>query len=130
MNQLNDSIKIHVTYPTINAIFDDIEKKILSPLCCMWESGSEWILEFDLPLVDKKDISVSYGDANTIIVEAKLRETYYDIRISQKNEFDYFQKSVTLPSKIDPQKITAKFTHGRLIIRIPKLFAGTKITIE
>ena len=130
MNRFNDSIKIRVSYPTINATFDDIEKQVLSPLYCIWESGSEWILEFDLPLVDKKDISVSYDESNSIIVEAKLRETYYDLGIERKNEFNFFQKSVTLPGKINLEKISAKFEKGRLVVRVPKLLAGTKITIE
>lgn len=130
MNRFNEDIEIRITHPILNVSFDDIEKQVLSPLYCLWETGLEWILEFDLPLVEKKDISVSFDDPNTIIVEAKLREAYYDVRIERKNEFHFFQKSVTLPGKLNLQKMTAKFTDGRLVIRVPKLLAKTRVTIE
>lgn len=130
MNSFNEGIEIRITHPILNVSFDDIEKQVLSPLYCLWETGLEWVLEFDLPLVEKKDISVSFDEPNTIIVEAKLREVYYDIRIERKNEFRFFQKSVSLPGKLDLQKTTAKFTDGRLIIRVPKLLAKTSVTIE
>ena len=87
-------------------------------------------MEIDLPMVDKKDITVSLDDENTIAVQAKLKETFCDVTSINKNEFNFFKKSITLPGKINSKKISAKFEQGRLIIRVPKLQAGTKISIE
>ena len=111
-------------------MFDDIEKQILSPLSCLREFGSEWLLEFDLPLVNKKDISVTLHNTNTITVEAKLKETYVESNLEYKNEFRYFKKSITLPGKINNKKIKAKFENGRLTIKIPKIQAGNKIKVD
>ena len=119
---------IRLSFPTIHPMFDDVEQQILAPLSCLREVGTEWILEIDLPLVNKKDISVSI-DGNTITIEAKLRETYYDPNLIYKNEFKFFKKNIILPGKIDEKKITAKFEKGRLTIRIPKLRLGNKIKI-
>ena len=128
MKNSSDEFDIRLSFPTLHPMFDDIEQQILAPLSCLREVGSEWILEFDLPLVDKKDISVSLDD-NTITIEAKLREEYSDPLI-YKSKFKSFKKAVTLPGKIDKNKITAKFEKGHLTIRIPKLQLGKKIKIN
>lgn len=124
----SDDFDIAFSFPTLHRMLDDVEQQILAPLSCLREVGSEWILEIDLPLVDKKDISISLDD-NTITVEAKLREEYSDPLI-YKSKFKYFKKTITLPGKADTKKITAKFERGRLVIRIPKIHLGRKIKIN
>ena len=109
---------------------DDVEEKILSPLSCLREFDTKWILEFDLPLVKKEDIKVSFDLRNAITVEAKLKETYVDSNRGYKHEFQYFKKRVSLPGNIDDKKISTNFTNGRLIIIIPKIFKGNKIRVE
>ena len=90
---------------------DDVEQKILSPLSCLREYESKWILEFDLPLVEKENVSVTLDSGNKIIVEAKLKEKYYISNFNEKYEFNYFKKSVILPDNIDEAKISAKFLN-------------------
>ena len=129
MTSESDNYEILVSFPTLHAIFDDIENKILSPLSCLREFSSEWILEFDLPLVEKHDISVSVENENTVTVEAKLKESYSITNFDSKYEFHVFKKTITLPEKIDDKQISAKFDNGRLTIRIPKL-TKNKIQID
>ncbi len=109
---------------------DDVYEKILSPLSCLREFDTKWILEFDLPLVKKEDIIVSLDTGNAITVEAKLKETYVDSNRGYKHEFQYFKKRVSLLGNIDDKKISANFTNGILIITIPKIFKGNKIQID
>lgn len=109
---------------------DDLEQKILSPLSCIREHESKWILEFDLPLVDKKDVAVYLDSDGMLVVEAKLKETYYDSTAGVRHQFEYFKKAVTLPKNVDAAKITVRFTNGRLLITLPKIFKGTAIRVE
>lgn len=109
--------------------FDDVERKTLSPLSCMREFGSHWLLEFDLPLVQKKDLNVIL-DGNFITVEARLKEDYSETKLGNETKFEYFKKSLSLPKNINAKKISAKFENGRLSIIIPKLKTGQKIKIE
>lgn len=109
---------------------DDMEQKILSPLSCIREHESKWILEFDLPLVDKKDVAVYLNSDGMLVVEAKLKETYYDSKAGVRHQFEYFKKAVTLPKNVDTEKITVRFAHGRLLITLPKLLKGTSIKVE
>ena len=112
-----------------NTLFDDFIHKELVPLSYLKERHSSWILEIDLPLVDKKDIEVTLSD-EYLTVKAKLTKTYCISRGSSVTEFDYFKKTIKLPSGINAKQISAKFKNGILRITIPRLSDGTKISIE
>jgi len=122
--------EIRIAPSSISSLFnDDIERQILSPLSCLREYEVHWLLEFDLPLVNKKDIKITF-DADSISVEAKLKETYSEEKLGKKTKFEYFKKTIILPSKIDNNNISAKFENGRLKITIPKTISSHKIKIE
>ena len=55
-----DNFEFKTTLPEISSIFDDVEHKILAPLSCLREFGNHWMVEFDLPMVNKKDIKVTF----------------------------------------------------------------------
>ncbi|MGI9565691.1 MAG: Hsp20/alpha crystallin family protein [Nitrosopumilus sp.] len=117
------------SFPTLNLLLDDIEHRILSPLSCLREFDNHWILEFDLPMVRKKDITVTF-DKGTISVEAKLREKYFEENLGNAVKFEFFKKSILLPGKIESNRITTKFQKGRLEVKIPKKTAGHSIKIQ
>ena len=56
-------------------LFDDFVHKELVPLSHLKERHSSWILEIDLPLVDKKNIEVTLSGEH-LTVKAKLTKTY------------------------------------------------------
>jgi HSP20 family protein len=124
----DDNFKFEII-PSISSLIDDIEHKILSPLSCIREYDNHWMVEFDLPLVAKKDIKVSF-DGNTVNVEAKLKQKYSEEKLGKITKFEYFKKSVSLPQKIDSKKTIAKFQKGRLEIKIPKKTTGNSIKIN
>ena len=131
MIEKKDKILIKSIFPILHPkLVDDIEEKILSPLSCITELESKWIIEVDLPLVNKDDISVTFDTGKVITIEAKLREVYFDETLESKSEFHYFKKKISLPGEIDEKKITSNFYNGRLIIYIPKIFRGHKIKVE
>lgn len=121
---------ISIIRPSITSVFgDDIDSHVLSPLSCLREFGSYWLLEFDLPLVNKKDIKVTFDD-NAISVEAKLKEVYSEEKLGIQTKFQYFKKTILLPKNINKNKSSAKFENGRLRIIIPKKISGQKIKID
>ena len=128
MNEHNE-FEFRMTSPMMGSLFDDIEQKILSPLSYLREFDNHWILEFDLPLVDKKDIKVTF-DENIISIEAKLNEEYSEEKLGNITKFEYFKKSISLPKRIDVKKTTAKFKKGRLAIKIPKKIVGHAIKVN
>ena len=126
----NDKFKIRIIRPSITSLFsDDMDSQILSPLSCLREFGTHWLLEFDLPLVNKKDIKITFNESS-ISIEAKLREIYSEEKLGVQTKFQYFKKTITLPGDINKNKTTAKFENGRLNIVIPKKISGQKIKID
>jgi len=126
----NENIfELRITPPIFGTLFDDIEHGILSPLSCLREFDHHWALEFDLPLVSKKDIKVTF-DGNSINVEAKLKEKYSEEKLGKFTKFEYFKKSISLPGKIDNKKMIANFQNGRLVIKIPKKVVGRPIKVN
>lgn len=109
---------------------DDLEQKALYPLSCIIEHESKWVLELDLPLVEKKDIKVFFDAEGFLTVEAKLKEVFEDYKGNQRCKFEYFKRSMSLPKNVDEKKITAQFKDGRLSITIPKLFQGSQIKVD
>ena len=125
----NNNFEFKLTFPMMTPLLDDIEQRILSPLSCLREYGNYWLVEFDLPMVGKENIKITFNQ-NTVTVEAKLKEKYSEEKLGKITKFEYFKKSVSLPGKIDTKKITSKFEKGRLEIKIPKKIVGTSIKIN
>lgn len=127
MQKENDP-ESNISWPIISYLLDDIEHKILTPLSCLREFSNHWLLEFDLPLVSKKDVRITFN-SNIVNIEAKLREKYSQEVFGTTTRFEYFKKSISLPSEIENQKTTVKFQKGRLEIKIPKINTGQPIKI-
>ena len=116
-------------YSTVGDLFDDYVNKELIPLSHLTEKETEWLLEIDLPLVNKKDVGVTLSSRH-IVIKAKLEKTYCVSKLNCVREFNYFKKMIPLPLNVDTRKISAKFNEGILRIYIPKIITGKKIQIE
>lgn len=112
-----------------DALFDDFIHKELVPLSHLKERHSSWVLEIDLPLVDKKDIEIVLSDDH-LTVKAKLTKTFCVSRGSIVTEFDYFKKTIRIPSNVNTKQISAKFKNGILKVTMAKPANGKKIAIE
>jgi HSP20 family protein len=109
--------------------YDDFLRKELVPLAHLKENDSAWVLEMDLPLVDKKNIEVILS-ANHLTVKAKLTKSFTISIGDVLTEFDYFKKTITVTSGLNTKEISAKFKDGILKITMPKSGTGKKIPIE
>ena len=118
-----------ISFPILDSILDDIEHRILSPLSCIIEFNNFWLIELDLPLVNKKDIKIN-SSQNTLHIEAKLREKYSEEKLGKVTKFEYFKKSISLPVMINSKKISAEFNRGRLSIKVPKKIQSHSIQIK
>jgi len=113
----------------IDRSMDDYVSEELAPLVHFIEKDSKWILEIDLPMVNKDGIEITLAD-NHIVVTAKLKKTYCVSKLNCITEFNYFKKITQLPTGIDKEKISAKFNNGILGIHMPKIATGKNIRIE
>ena len=114
---------------TLGKEIDDFLNKELMPLSRLEEKDAEWILEIDLPFVNKRNINVILT-AHHLIIKAKLEKTYRVSKFNSTTEFDYFKKTLPLPPAIDVKRISAKFKNGILRISLPKINTGKKLRVD
>ena len=93
-----------------------------SPLVDIHETQDHILLQVELPGVKQEDIQVSIeGDRLTLKGERK-RET--EVKQDQyhrvERSYGHFERSVLLPSVVDPNRVKATYRSGVLEIQLPK----------
>ena len=84
------------------------------------ETDDAWIVEAELPGVDKKDVDVQLRDSQlTIAGEIKERERKGILR-RRTRRVGRFEYRVTLPGEAEADGIEAKMHDGVLTVRVPK----------
>ncbi len=114
------------------APFGGIEESLgaFSPSIDLTEDDKEFRVTAELPGMDDNDIEIHLSnDALTIKgekreeKEEKEKDCYY-----RERSFGSFQRVISLPGEIDPDKAEAKFKKGVLYVTIPKLARAQKET--
>jgi len=93
-----------------------------SPSMDVAETESEIVVKAEVPGLEKDDIDLSpQGDILTIRGEKKdeRKEEKGSYRLVERR-YGSFQRTITLPTGVDPEKIEANFKSGVLTIKLPK----------
>ena len=117
VNRLFDSF---LGRPTAAAVGSSV--RMWAPVLDMHETKDDLVLDFELPGVSEKDVSLSItGDLLTVkgerglTREAKEENTYHTERVYGK-----FERSVQLPMPVQAEKVKATYRDGVLEVRLPK----------
>ena len=84
------------------------------------ETDDAWIVEAELPGVDKKDVDIQMNDSELVVrgeIKERERAGILRRRTRRVGEFEF---RVNLPGQTDAEQIDAKLDGGVLAIRIPK----------
>lgn len=114
----------------VNRIFDsffgngagDVRARRWVPAMDLVETDDELVLRGDLPGLDRDDVNVEIKDGVLTVsgerkAEQKDRsEGFYRVERS----FGSFSRSLSLPTGVDADKVSADFDKGVLEVRIPK----------
>jgi HSP20 family protein len=101
----------------------------LAPRVDVSETAKEVTLKVELPGVDEKDIDVSLsGNQLTIKGEKKTEQADEGKKEGEngrvfhrvERSFGAFQRSMTVPFDVEPDKVAADFKDGVLTITLPK----------
>lgn len=101
---------------------EDISEGLWQPAVDIYETADSIIIKAELPDVDQKDIEVRIEDATLILKGERKhedevkKENYHRI----ERYFGSFQRSFSLPTTIDQEKVTASCEKGVLTISLPK----------
>lgn len=131
---------------TRDSIFDDLFNELyslptsflsksgvdLSPRIDISETDAAYKIEAELPGINQKEIDVKI-DNNILTIKGKKedikeeKEKNYHLR---ERYYGAFQRSISLPNNIEPEKIKASFENGVLNILVPKNDKRTPKKIE
>jgi HSP20 family protein len=94
--------------------------RMLPPMEVLW-TDSEILVRVELPGVDPDSIDVTLRDG-TLRVRAERREPTTEQGEYLRKGFAYgtFEGAVVLPSRIDPDRLSARYEAGVLEVRVPQ----------
>ena len=92
------------------------------PALNLTEEGDNFLVRAELPGVKGENLDVSVVEGQLVIrgerkIEAEGKETNYHRR---EREAGFFRRTIGLPSKIAPNKVSASMKNGVLTITLPK----------
>ena len=91
-----------------------------APLADVEETDDAYVVEIDLPGVQREDIDIQLTDRQlTVSGEIKEKERSGILR-RRTRRVGQFQYSVTLPADVDADEVTAHLDDGVLTVRVPK----------
>jgi len=117
----------------INRVFDDalsrskdyddeVSKCDWRPIVDIFDSEKAIVINAELPGVTRDNITLDVKE-NTLTLKGERKtdeEVKKDNFYRMERCFGTFERAFTLPSTVDPEKITANFKDGILRIEIPK----------
>jgi len=91
-----------------------------TPLVDVEETDDAWLIEVDLPGVQREDIQVEANDRElTISGEIRERERTGVLR-HRTRRTGAFSYRTSLPAGVDVDRVEAKFNNGVLTVRVPR----------
>ncbi len=108
------------------------EPNTLEPFADVRETEKEVIVTLDMPGVDRQEINIEVkGDILEITAEKKIEKEEEQIDyIRRERAYSRLYKSLRLPAEVDESKADASLNNGVLEIKLPKLKASKKRTIQ
>ncbi|MFS4460777.1 Hsp20/alpha crystallin family protein [Bdellovibrio sp. HCB2-146] len=102
-----------------------------SPAVDIEEKDNMYLVTADLPGMKKEEIKIDLSDNVLTISGERTRESKGEGRYTERTH-GKFMRSFTLPSRVDPDKISAQFENGVLRITLNKSEAsrGRSIKIQ
>ncbi len=101
---------------------EDIKEGLWQPAVDIYETADSIVIKAELPDVDQKDIEVRIEDGTLILKGERKhgdevkKENYHRI----ERYFGSFQRSFSLPTTVDQEKVEANCDKGILTILLPK----------
>lgn len=118
-------------WPLWGGINESLES-IRVPQLDVIDRDKDILIRVEVPGVEKKDLDVSLSDS-TLNIKGKIsrevkeqKKDYFRCEIAHGN----FSRSLSLPSGVDPSKISANLKEGILEITLPKVESVQRRSVE
>lgn len=96
------------------------------------ETNTDIVVTADIPGIDPKDINIDVND-DTFTINGKLEEEKEEKDkkcLYQERFFGEFSRSFSLPSRVESEKVVAKFKNGTLTVIMPKFAASQRKKVK
>ena len=120
----------------LNEVFGTLGARALAwaPACNTYEDEQGFWVEAAVPGFDQKDIEIAIEDGVLTVKGERKNDTREPNRTYFVREIGRgaFSRSFSLPSNVDPSKVSASYKQGVLTIELPKREEAKprRITIE
>jgi HSP20 family protein len=108
-------------FRSMDSMLFDLESRSLKPLFKIEVDDEKVTVTFDLPGVSKDDVEITSTE-ETISIEAEMVKPV-KLKVSDVNQtrvdFERYSKKIRLPLRVDPNKGTAKFRNGLVVVKLP-----------
>lgn len=92
-----------------------------NPVADIHETDKSYIIETEVPGVQRDDISMELVDDSTISIRGKVERKEEGHRLwSGERMIGAFQRTISLPTKVDPEQISASLKDGILKVELLK----------
>jgi HSP20 family protein len=98
----------------------DLNGGVWAPAVDVEETEDAWVVEAELPGVDRRDVNVDLRDSQLVIsgeVKERERKGILRRRTRRVGQFEY---RIALPGEADAERVKADLRDGVLTVRIPK----------
>jgi HSP20 family protein len=92
------------------------------PAVNMWEDQEHVFVQAELPGLDLKDLEIYVTGGNTLTLKGSRTPTSPEKGVWHRQErvFGQFERPLTLPFIVDPDKVEARFENGVLTVKLAK----------
>jgi len=92
-----------------------------SPECDIYETEESYLMYFDIPGVEKKDLNLKV-EKDTLLLTAECSKRAGEGYQCLRDEMIYsgFKRSFQLGDAVDTEKIEAEYKNGTLKLKLPK----------
>ena len=92
-----------------------------SPALDLYETGDHFVAVVELPGMRKEDIDISLHDG-TLTINGERKREINNGETAQRTEryVGTFRRSISLPTRVDPSKVSATYQDGILKVTLPK----------
>ncbi|MGE0173183.1 MAG: Hsp20/alpha crystallin family protein [Oligoflexales bacterium] len=98
------------------------ESRIFTPMVDVEETDNHYVMSFDVPGIDKKDINIEVQGNQLVVSGERKHETDRGEGRSRIIECRYgkFERAITLPEGINTADVEADYQNGVLTIAVPR----------
>ena len=102
------------------------------PTLNMWEQDNSLYIEAELPGLSLEDLEIYVDQDNQLTIKGQRKQPDLEEGAWHRQERSYgeFSRTLELPANVDPEKVTAQFQHGILVITLPKKEAALPRRVE